>query len=131
MTIKPQISKFQAEKSCQVGFNMLQRLYTHERLLNVLQVCWGLTPNGELKKIANSPTAHGAVRSVRSGNSCYRVTIMSRLTLLYMLSCIRTNWPIDETVIGIRTGVHCLQLKGYDGSSIETKNLLDYIGGHN
>ena len=26
--VKPQISKFKAEKSCQVGFHVLQRLYS-------------------------------------------------------------------------------------------------------
>jgi hypothetical protein len=26
--VKPQISKFKAEKSCQVGFNVLRRLYS-------------------------------------------------------------------------------------------------------
>ena len=32
--VKPQISKFKAEKSCQGGFNVLWRC-THERLLSV------------------------------------------------------------------------------------------------
>jgi hypothetical protein len=32
--VKPQISKFQAEKSWKVGLNELGRLHTHERLLS-------------------------------------------------------------------------------------------------
>jgi hypothetical protein len=33
VTVKPKISNFKVEKSCQVNFNMLRRFY-HERLLS-------------------------------------------------------------------------------------------------
>jgi hypothetical protein len=32
--VKVQISKFQVDKSCHLDFNVLQRFYTHERLLS-------------------------------------------------------------------------------------------------
>jgi hypothetical protein len=34
MSVKPQISKLQTEKSCKVGFNVLRRFYYSERLLS-------------------------------------------------------------------------------------------------
>jgi hypothetical protein len=41
--VKPQVSKLMAEKSCQVGFNMLRRLYNHERLLSEASFSYVLT----------------------------------------------------------------------------------------
>ena len=48
--VKPQISKFKAEKSCQLGLNVLQRLYSRAFVkrvklfapVSILNVCYSL-----------------------------------------------------------------------------------------